>query len=266
MKNSLKTHNGIVQFIHTLNFTEKELIDRVNLYLNIAPEKLYKSDIVEKNKRSKTRKNGYIINNKSYCEIIAKEIIKNKNKWVILQDLKCTYNNKEKRKKSIYKLRETKCSSLEKSLKYCLSEGSNNFSETKLIHVLCVQEYLGEFKTVDYQVPTSNGQKDNIDIVLEDANNVYIVEAKTFGSNESLLRCVLEIETYYKKINSNFEKQYSNGKPIKKAILLDKTSWAYEQKEELWAKELLKEFDITVLELSSIEQIKLDNKFNIKKI
>ena len=266
MKESTTNHNGIVQYNSKLHFNEQEIKDRVRLYFEKAPDKLYKSDIVVNDKKTTTRSNGYLTaDGKSFCEIIAKEVVRNKNEWKVQKDENCTYND-GKRTQMLERLRTTECADVYKSLEYCLSKNSNSYSETRLMHCLCAQVDLGEFKAVDFQVTTTNSKKDNVDIILEDDACVYMVEAKTFGSNESLLRCVLEIETYFRKLNQRFFEKYCKGKELKKAVLFDKESWAYKQKDEWWAKELLKAFDVTVLELSSITKTKQNGKFIVKKV
>lgn len=128
---------------------------------------------------------------------------------------------------------------------------TNADSETRLMHCLCKKYKTGNYTCIDYQIPTTNGTRNNIDILLKKDDNLYMVEAKTFGSNESLLRCVLEIQTYYMKLNERFYDKYCSGNKelLKKAVLFDTDSFAYKQLKEDWAKKLLLKFDIIVLKL-----------------
>ena len=55
---------------------------------------------------------------------------------------------------------------------------------------------------VDKKTYTNNRCSGNgaVDIVAKDGNILYLIEAKDYKSNESLLRCIAEIKTYYEKI------------------------------------------------------------------
>ena len=125
---------------------------------------------------------------------------------------------------------------------------------------LCAQGNVGKFYAIDYQVPTVDYGHDKIDLVLKCGGDHYITEGKKFGSNESFLRCVLEIQTYYANLSEQFLK--NNGwelDKVKKAVLVDGDSFAYKQfKTEKWAKELTIAFDVQVLLLSHDENWKFD--------
>lgn len=98
-------------------------------------------------------------------------------------------------------------------------------------------EYLG--KIIDYQTPLKNVQNDNagkIDLLAynESQNILYLIELKYIGNKESLLRCILEIETYSRIVNGNklmydFSKRINNTKDItiRKAVLVFKDSQPY---------------------------------------
>lgn len=98
-------------------------------------------------------------------------------------------------------------------------------------------EYLG--KIIDYQTPLKNVQKDNagkIDLLAynESENILYLIELKYIGNKESLLRCILEIETYSRIVNENklisdFSKRINNTKDaaVRKAVLVFKDSQSY---------------------------------------
>ncbi len=83
----------------------------------------------------------------------------------------------------------------------------------KEIHKEKFYKELGE--VFDYQVPLKNTNKDTgvgkIDLVAfnKNENNVYLLELKRRDSKETLLRCVLEIYTYWKQLNKdNFKKSF----------------------------------------------------------
>lgn len=65
-------------------------------------------------------------------------------------------------------------------------------------------------KVIDYQVPLKDYTTENNEIkvgkidllaVNEDKNTIYIIELKRPKTNETLLRCILEGYTYYKRLN-----------------------------------------------------------------
>jgi len=86
-----------------------------------------------------------------------------------------------------------------------------NRSEEMLAKSLYCQEIDGLGTIFDYQVPLKSKQKDKagkIDLVSisNDSNTIYLIELKVADSTETLLRCGLEIHTYYKQLEQhNFE-------------------------------------------------------------
>lgn len=99
-------------------------------------------------------------------------------------------------------------------------------------------EYLG--KIIDYQTPLKNVQKDRfgkIDLLSynEYKNILYLIELKYIDNGDSLLYCVLEIETYSRIINGDklmydFSKKINNKNDaaIRKAVLVSEDSRPYE--------------------------------------
>lgn len=247
----------IPQYVEELEFTEKALIDRAEEYLSISPEKLYCGDIVCKDKRTEheRRKNGYRTTDtqKTFCEVISDTVLASP--FNVQEDNTCTYNAGS---------REDKIADLKNKLTN-MSEIKEYYgeSETKMVHCLCVQKNISDYTTLDFQVPTTNRSSDKIDLILKKDGVVYMTEVKKFNSDETLLRCVLEIQTYYQKLNKNFFEKYNCTKEtLKKAILIDEKSFAYSQLSLKWAQNLIhdKRFDVEVLILS-----KDDNAFYIKK-
>lgn len=113
---------------------------------------------------------------------------------------------------------------------------------------------IGNFKVIYYEfVPTNKGKGiGNVDLILADESFAYLTEVKPpKGNDETLLRMLLEIETYYRVTLKG--KQYENvvkGKPLRKAILFFKDSPQYRAYNDpscgVNTKELLKKFGITV--------------------
>ncbi len=254
--------------------TEKELEKRVNNILEKEPETLYRDCVVCKDQWVKDTNSTGRFNNHTYTtsdtnriflDVITENVCKRENLGVKkvnsekIKDLPVATYNSGSRETTIKHLPKDKDfigkTLLEKFKNYCKhgKEDSSSTSETRLVQCLCYnsKQNKGEIEIIDYQIPTTNGQKDNIDLFVRKGENFYITEVKTFGSNESILRCVLEIETYYEKLNDNFLTKYKikSWKNVKKAILIDKTSKSWEQKDQAWAKNLLKKFNIKVFEL-----------------
>lgn len=113
---------------------------------------------------------------------------------------------------------------------------------------------VGNFKVIYYElVPTNKGKKiGNVDLVLADDNFVYLTEVKPpKGNDETLLRMLLEIETYYRvTIKGENYKNGIDGKPLRKAILFFKDSPQYKAYYDetcgVNTKILLEKFGITV--------------------
>jgi len=120
-------------------------------------------------------------------------------------------------------------------------------------------------KILDYQVPLKNKKSDKhgkIDFICEKSNELWLVEIKRENSDESILRAIMEIVTYYQvmdkeKLLDDFGKNYIGENNIKKKIAIFKGSVADKQlhgKQGKRIKEILDFYDIEVLILPSEEQ------------
>lgn len=124
---------------------------------------------------------------------------------------------------------------------------------------------LGELgKIFDYQVPLKSVRDDNagkIDLVSLNvkASTAWLVELKWQNSKETLLRCALEIATYYQLLDKDiFIKSYKNNLNgletgcIYKAVLVDEGGLQHEEIKEMKngkrprLKELVNSLDITL--------------------
>lgn len=105
---------------------------------------------------------------------------------------------------------------------------------------------LGELgKVFDYQVPLKSTQKDKagkIDLVSfnQDTNTVWLVEFKRAGNKDTLLRCLLEVATYYQLLDKegfieSHKDMLGNLSPdcIRKAVLIFKEQSQHEEIEEM---------------------------------
>ncbi len=105
---------------------------------------------------------------------------------------------------------------------------------------------LGELgKVFDYQVPLKSTQKDKagkIDLVSfnQDTNTVWLVEFKRAGNKDTLLRCLLEVATYYQLLDKegfieSHKDMLGNLSPdcIRKAVLIFKEQSQHEEIKEM---------------------------------
>lgn len=108
----------------------------------------------------------------------------------------------------------------------------------------------------DYQVPLKNKRDDNagkIDMVSKNEKNIFLIELKIKESKETLLRCILEIATYYQLLDKNkFLSDYKENKDIKKAVLIVKGSPQEEELKSIYngernnLKQLISDLDVQV--------------------
>lgn len=105
---------------------------------------------------------------------------------------------------------------------------------------------LGELgKVFDYQVPLKSTQKDKagkIDLVSfnQDTNTVWLVEFKRAGNKDTLLRCLLEVATYYQLLDKegfieSHKDMLGNLSPdcIRKAVFVFKEQSQHEEIKEM---------------------------------
>lgn len=145
-------------------------------------------------------------------------------------------------------------------------------------------EYIG--KIIDYQTPLKNkNDKVNkglgeIDLLSwnNEKNWLYLIEFKKPTSNETLLRAVLEIETYYriidhdklvKDFNNNDDFAISESVSIRKAVLAYEDSqphkdFKHEQGNNI--KKLMNRLGIDLFILSSVKNINADKIAETQKI
>ena len=209
----------------------------------------------------------------SYCGRAAKYIYekceKTKKIPFIDVDQKCTYNKREEREKR--RTDEKVRAQMQDQDGYITA---TNRHEERMCHILFVQQYVSDYEVLDYQIPTRNGGHDKIDLLLKKGDEVFMTETKKFSqiekdlnkeaSKETILRCVLEIQTYYQKLNEKFYEIYEidDKTKLKKAVLVDEYTQAFKQfKNEKWAKEILELFDIKLLKLD-----RKDKTFTIQQI
>jgi hypothetical protein len=112
---------------------------------------------------------------------------------------------------------------------------------------------------IGYQIPIGNNGVDSnagrVDFISVIDEHLYLHEIKAVNSIESILKAILEVQTYYQQINH--EKLISDfdliGKVqgIKKAVVIFRESEAYKQMDNPKVKDLLEFFGIELFVLSN---------------
>ena len=162
-------------------YTKNEIINKLENLKDIST--LYKEDFI--NYRGKTTDTG-----EKYTEVIAE--------W-LLNNIDLLYKIQKISRKSSYKV-ET-------------HDGKHNPESNRKEEIIAMEIFrqsslniLG--KILDYQTPLKDKQGDEagkIDIVSynRDIKTVYLLELKIEDSEETMLRCVLEIYTYLKTLDGD---------------------------------------------------------------
>lgn len=99
--------------------------------------------------------------------------------------------------------------------------------EEVLAKSLFNREFKDTGKIIDYQIPLRERATDHgikaIDLLSKNENELIIYEFKKADSTETLLRCLLEIETYYHILNrKTLSQDYfkNNTTNVRKAVLI----------------------------------------------
>ncbi len=193
-----------------------------------------------------------------YTEVIAECVLNN------LQALDGI--QKITRTRSSYKVEHAYTDSKQatsKGSKVQTEEQPEKKTRTKLIEEQIARSMMGETfnyigQIIDYQTPLKNEQDDaagKIDLLSwnESENRVYMLEFKVNDSTETLLRCVLEIETYsrivdHEKLLRDFGHE---GAALRKAAFVYKNSRPHTDfKEDVKVKELMKALGVDLFVLN----------------
>ena len=125
-----------------------------------------------------------------------------------------------------------------------------------------VKNIFGEI--LNYQVPLKNSDNDKgikaIDFINVRDNTLYLSEIKYQTSNESILKAILEIQTYYQIIDHNKLKKDFNlndNVDIRKSVIIFDGTKAEEQLKDIRIKKLIElfEIDIIVIRIAKIERV-----------
>lgn len=116
----------------------------------------------------------------------------------------------------------------------------SNQAEAHLAYALANRQIPGLGTILDYQVPLKRSLHDNagkIDLIADDGTTIYLLELKQGASSETLLRCVLEILTYWHTVDHSklIESFLGNAvcRTVVPAVLLPEVCRAYQELEEL---------------------------------
>lgn len=217
-------------------YTEKELLDKVDEWLTPTKvSRLYAKNFVNYRGKTKDTKG-------KYTEVIAAHL---------LSKLDALNNIDSITRKRSYKTVGHKWKPI------------NTFSprsEEQIARNMMGKTYSYIGKIIDYQVPLKNKQEDKagkIDLLSwnEDERRVYILEFKVQDSKETLLRCVLEAYTYYRRVDSK-DLLADFGLPseteVRKAALVYKSSLPYEDFNHANIKKLMKKLHVDLFVLDVV--------------
>ncbi|MDD3012376.1 MAG: hypothetical protein PHC34_01570 [Candidatus Gastranaerophilales bacterium] len=195
-----------------MSYSKEDIKDRVEKAL-INVDSLYKYQ---------EGKNGVLVNYLGFIEDIAEILLEKGN-------LKELTKIKEKDDKLIYNI--PRDGSLDKNASKRITEKRiaiclyNQYKDDKLIG-----------SPVHYETPLRTEGQGAIDLVYITNEYINLIELKTCKSKESLLRSVLEIFTYYKKLDKRqFLNEFKNcnDKEFQLVILLENTTKAYEHAQNI---------------------------------
>ncbi len=230
-------------------YTTEQILEKVN-----NPEMLYQREVI--NYKGKTsKKNG----EKLYTEIIAEKILNDIYNKKNMEDILLLTNRQVREQFEFYN-HDGETSNKESNRReerFCLSRYNKDSPWGKIIN---------------YQVNIIPGTKINVDLIAyeETLNILTLIEVKGYEnedttkktSNETLLRCVLEIESYYRLLNRKKEVFFStlsasdkkvvtsSSTKLNKAIWLPKNSKAYSEFTDLKNRpkleQLIKDLEIKI--------------------
>jgi len=244
-------------------YCEKEFVEMIiNSQLNNSKEFYQQSFINYSGETSDT--------NRKFTEILAEKLYNEEIKInaTRIDDARekqttAPLHNKENIKYTLYKPTDMK-------------RNEENIAK-RIFELGCSTKHGGdEYVVEDYQVPVNrvNHSKDGkIDLILTSVFGAIIGELKDNKSHESLLRAILEVETYYNKVSHDKLKKCYNKIFVGKAILLFEGTRPYKEFESnvhKWTNKLLSRLDIAVLLVESTSSmdnvLPQDNDFKIRRV
>ena len=213
-----------------MGYSAKNIVDQLNGDLN----SLYKKNIVNYT--------GIDDCGERYTEIIAKELLKpiNLKKLNAIKQI-------DRKKYNVHN---------HAFLSTATKPDSSNRAEEWLAKDLYIQKQVFNIigKIIDFQVPLKSIQTDEsgkIDLLAYNENTkmLHILELKRSGSKETLLRCVLEVYTYWKTVNkANLLESFQlpPDTELRKAVLIyaDSQSYADLNDRDIFIKQLMRKLEV----------------------
>jgi len=221
-----------------MRYTKEKILDKVMDEME-NPATLYKGKFANYN--------GRINDGPFYIEVAADEILNHIDK---LKEIKSLIDDKSLNSKSIKSYDRDHKGEHENQ-----SKGSLDSEKylAKTLYNICNSndnepgkkfDHIG--KIFDYEIPLATSSDDKagrIDVVSFSDNSIYLLELKKKESKETLLRCALEIYTYYRQLNlekfiddfrtSGKLKEDFLAKDIVPAVLVFKEGRAYKQYKDM---------------------------------
>ena len=126
-------------------------------------------------------------------------------------------------------------------------------------------------KVIDYQVPLKNVRNDSvgkIDMISTIDNTVYLLELKRKSNPENLLRCALEIYTYYKTVDTEKlleDFAYANYNIIPAILVFEESKQYNEYKDKMGSKEVLKLMETLNIKIFFLSETE-NNEYAVKSL
>ncbi|MDO4545179.1 MAG: hypothetical protein Q4C25_03395 [Bacillota bacterium] len=114
-----------------------------------------------------------------------------------------------------------------------------------------------EMEAVDYQVPVNrvyHSGDGKIDLIAKGDHRVTICELKDNKSEETLLRALLEIETYFRKVSEEKLKKCYDAEIVEKAVIIFANTRPYNDLKDEFVMKLRDKWDIAIYE-AKIDQV-----------
>ncbi|HZK56354.1 MAG TPA: hypothetical protein VFC84_19530 [Desulfosporosinus sp.] len=243
-----------------MNYLKQEIIDKIKASIkeNQGIQKIYQERFV--NYRGKTTDTK-----EYYTEVVAEELLRNNilgsmgsiNEIVRKSGYKVDSHDGVSHTVGSNRKEEIFCKDI-----FSLSKnGQKHFNEVGLI--------------IDYQVPLKNRSSDTgvgkIDLISKTKDELWLLELKVEDNKETVLRCVLEIATYYQLLSkTKFLESYpeaatSSISDIRKGILVVKGSSQEAELDEMKCGQNKRDNLKIIMESLKVEAFTIDINHDVVK-
>lgn len=246
----------------SIKYSEDEFLNKIKNCDQWKNEELYQQDFV--NYEGKT-----IDSKRKYTEILAEKLYNDELKI----NIKKIDKSKEKESYSpIHNKEDVKFTNYKPE---DIERNEENIAK-RMFQIGSMTKQSEEYFVVDYQVPVNriySSSDGKIDLILTTSSSIVIGELKGNESKESLIRAILQVETYFRKVSHEKLRKCYNKENIEKAILLFKNTRPFEEfssNDHMWMKKLLNKYNISILLVegtSPVDKIlPQKNNFHLRKI